>query len=151
VKSKIAILGCISILMVVVLASGCTSNEKVLYQYNLSEGQSPSYIGVQNVTVPNGTNNTKVDAQNLTKVNSNLSNSFVNIYALSVVPVTETITGNDTEIIKNYNKSVVLQKTIDLSNETSPKTFTYTFNDTQIKGFLIINVNAKGSIQILIS
>ena len=150
-KSKIAILGFISILMVVVFASGCTSSEKVLYQYNLSEGQSPNYIGVQNVTIPNGTKTIKVEAQNLTKVNSNLNMSYVNIYALSTVPVTVTVSGNDTELIKNYNASVLLQKTIDLTNETSPKTLNYTFNDTNIKGFLIINVNAKGLIQIFTS
>jgi len=147
-KSKIAILGFISILMVVVFASGCTSSEKVLYQYNLSEGQAPNYIGVQNVTIPNGTKTIKVEAQNLTKVNSNLNTSYVNIYALSTVPVTVTVSGNDTELIKNYNASVLLQKTIDLTNETGPKSFNYTFNDTNIKGFLIVNVNAKGFIQI---
>ena len=150
-KSKIAILGFISILMVVVFASGCTSSEKVLYQYNLSEGQAPNYIGVQNVTIPNGTKTIKVEAQNLTKVNSNLNISYVNIYALSTVPVTVTVSGNDTELIKNYNASVLLQKTIDLTNETSPKSINYTFNDTNIKGFLIVNVNAKGFIQIFTS
>lgn len=149
-KSKIAVLGFISILLVVVFASGCTSNEKVLYEYNLSAGQSPNYIGAQNVTVPNGTNNIKVEAQNLEKLNSSLNTSYVNIYALSIVPATVTVTGNDMEIIKNYNASVLTQKKFDLSNETS-KTFTYTFNDSNIKGFLIVNVNAKGLIKIVTS
>lgn len=49
------IVGIVSILMAVVLVSGCINNENVLYQYNLSAGQSPNYIGAQNVTVPNGT------------------------------------------------------------------------------------------------
>ena len=151
VKSKIAILGFISILMVVVFASGCTSSEKILYQYNLSEGQAPNFIGAQNVTIPNGTKTIKVEAQNLTKLNSNLNISYVNIYALSIVPVTVTVSGNDTELIKNYNESVLLQKTIDLTNETSPKSFNYSFNDTNIKGFLIVNVNTKGLIQIFTS
>jgi uncharacterized lipoprotein YajG len=150
VKSKITILGLISILLLVVFASGCTSNEKVLYEYNLSAGESPNYIGVQNVTVPNGTNNIKVEAQNLEILNSSLNTSYVNIYALSTVPVTVTVTGNDTELIKNYNASVLVQKTFDLNNETS-KTFTYTFNDSKIKGFLIVNVNAKGLIKIFTS
>jgi hypothetical protein len=148
VKTKIAVLGFISILLLVVFASGCTSNEKVLYEYNLSAGQSPAYIGVQNVTVPNGTNNIKVKAQDLEKVNSNLNTSYVNIYALSSVPVTVTVNGNDTSLIKNYNASVLVQKNFDLTKETG-KTFTYTFSDSNIKGFLIVNVNAKGLIKIV--
>lgn len=147
-KSGIAILGILSLLVVVVFASGCTSNEKLLYQYNLTAGQAPNYIGVQNVTIPNGTNTIKVEAQNLTKLNSTLNTSTVNIYALSTVPVTITATNNDTAIIKNYNASIVTQKNINLANETSPKSFNYTFNDTTIKGFLIINVNSQGIIQI---
>jgi uncharacterized lipoprotein YajG len=146
-KSKIAVLGILSVLVLVVFVSGCTSNEKILYGYNLTSGQAPNYIGVQNVTIPNGTKTIKVEAQNLTKLYNNLSTSTVNIYALSTVPVTVAATNNDTAIIKNYNASVVLQKTIDLSNETSPKSFNYTFNDTSIKGFLVINVNSQGFIQ----
>jgi hypothetical protein len=150
VKSIIAVLGFISILLVVVFASGCTSNEKILYEYNLSTGQSPTYIGVQNVTVPNGTNNIKVEAQDLEKVNSNLNTSYVNIYALSSVPVTVTVNGNDTTLVKDYNASVLLQKNFDLTKETG-KTFSYTFNDANIKGFIITNVNAKGLVKIITS
>ncbi len=150
-KSGIAVLGILSVLVLVVFASGCTSNEKILYEYNLTAGQAPNYLGVQNVTVPNGTNTIKVEAQNLTKLNSNLTTSTVNIYALNTVPVTVTASNDETTIIKNYNASVVLQKTIDLSNETSPKSFNYTFNDTTIKGFLIINVNSQGLIQLFTS
>ncbi len=147
-KSKIAVLGILSLLVAVVFISGCASNEKLLYQYNLTAGQAPAFIGVQNVTVPNGTNTIKIEAQNLTKLNSNVSTSNVNIYALNTVPVTVTTTTNDTTIIKSYNASTVTQKNIDLSNETGPKSINYTFNDTTIKGFLIINVNSKGIIQI---
>ena len=149
-KHGITILGVIAVLMVVVFASGCTSNEKV-YQYNLSAGEAPNYIGVQNFTVPNGTKTIKIEAQNLTKANSSINTSYVNIYALSTVPVTVAVTGNETTIIQNYNKSIVVQKNINLANETSPKSFNFTFNDTNIKGFLIINVNAKGLIEILTS
>jgi BarA-like signal transduction histidine kinase len=101
--------------------------------------------------VPNGTNNIKVDAQNLTKISSNVTSSYVNIYALSTVPVTVTFTGNTTELQKTYNSSIISMKTINLINETSPKTISYTFNDTNIKGFLIVNINAKGTIQIFTS
>lgn len=150
-KSKIALFGIVAILVVVVAASGCTNNETLLYQYNLSEGDDPNFIGAQNVTVPNGTNNIKVDAQNLTKINSNVNSSYVNIYALSTVPVTVTFTGNTTELQKTYNSSIISMKSINLINETSPKTISYTFNDTNIKGFLIVNINAKGTIQIFTS
>ncbi len=150
-KSKIALFGIVAILVVVVAASGCTNNETLLYQYNLSEGDAPNFIGAQNVTVPNGTNNIKVDAQNLTKINSNVNSSYVNIYALSTVPVTVTFTGNTTELQKTYNSSIISMKSINLINETSPKTISYTFNDTNIKGFLIVNINAKGTIQIFTS
>lgn len=150
-KSKMALLGIIAILMVVVAASGCTTNETLLYEYNLTESDAPNYIGAQNVTVPNGTNNIKVDAQNLEKINSNINQSSVNIYALSIVPVNLTVSGNNTELQKSYNSSIITVKTIDLINETSPKTISYTFDDTNIKGFLIVNFNAKGMIQIFTS
>jgi len=148
-KFGIAILGILSIL-IVVAASGCISNEKILYQYNLTAGQAPNYIGVQNVTIPNGTNTIKIEAQNLTKLNSDLNKSSVGIYALSTVPVTIAAANNQTAIIKTYNASIVVQRTFNLTNETS-QSFNYTFNDTTIKGFLIINVNSKGIIQIFTS
>ena len=150
-RSKIAVLGILSLLVAVVFVSGCASNEMLLYQYNLTAGQAPSFIGVQNVTIPNGTSTIKIEAQNLTKLNSNVSTSNVNIYALNTVPVTVTTTTNDTTIIKSYNASTVTQKNIDLSTETGPKSINYTFNDTTIKGFLIINVNSQGIIQIFTS
>ncbi len=150
-KSGIAILGMLSILVVVVFASGCINNENLLYQYNLT-GHAPTYIGVQNVTIPNGTQTVKVEAQNLTKINTNINQSSVNIYALSTVPVTVTAsTNNNSEIIKSYNSSIVTQQSIDLTNETSPKSFEFKFNETTIKGLLIINSNSQGTIQILTS
>ena len=150
-KTGITVLGAICLLMVVVFASGCTSNEKVLYQYNLSSGQSPNYVGAQNITVPNGTSTVKVQCENLTRINSNLNTSYVNIYLLNTVPVTVTIAGNNTNIVATYNKSVVEQKSINLANETNPLSQNFTFNNTQTKGILIVNVNAKGFIQILTS
>ena len=147
-KSGIAVLGILSILVGVVFASGCTSNGNLLYQYNLT-GHAPTYIGVQNVTIPNGTKTVKVEGQNLTKINTNINQSTVNIYALSTVPVTVTAsTNNNSEIIKSYNSSIVTQQSINLSNETKPKSFNFKFNETTIKGLLIINSNSKGIIQI---
>ncbi len=149
-KSRIAVLGILSIMLVVVSASGCISNEKILYQYNLT-GNSPTYIGVQNVTIPNGTKTVKIETQNLTRVNTNLNPSTINIYALSTVPVTITATNNETAIIKSYNSSIITQQSINLTNETKPQTFNITFNETTIKGLLIINYNSKGIIQIITS
>jgi hypothetical protein len=150
-KSGIAVLGILSILLVVVFASGCTSNEKILYQYNLT-GNAPTYIGVQNVTIPNGTKTVKVEAQNLTKINTRINQSTVNIYALSTIPVTVTATtNNQTEIIKSYNSSVITQQSMNLTNETQPQTLDFKFNETTIKGLLIINYNSQGSIQIITS
>jgi hypothetical protein len=150
-KSGIAVLGILSILLVVVFASGCTSNEKILYQYNLT-GHAPTFIGVQNVTIPNGTKTVKVEAQNLTKINTRINQSTVNIYALSTVPVTVTATtNNQTEIIKSYNSSVITQQSMNLTNDTKPQTFDFKFNETTIKGLLIINYNSQGSIQIITS
>jgi hypothetical protein len=146
-KSGIVVLGILSILVAVVFASGCTSNGNLLYQYNLT-GHAPTYIGVQNVTIPNGTKTVKVEGQNLTKINTNINQSTVNIYALSTVPVTVTAATNNSEIIKSYNSSIVTQQSIDLANETSPKSFNFKFNETTIKGLLIINSNSKGIIQI---
>lgn len=150
-KTGITVIGAVAILMLVVFASGCTSNEKVLYQYNLSSGQSPNYVGAQNITVPNGTSTVKVKCENLTRLNSNLNTSYVNIYLLNTVPVTVTVTGNNTNIVATYNKSVVEQKSINLANETSPLSQTFTFDNKQTKGILIVNVNSKGFIQILTS
>jgi len=150
-KSGIAVLGILSILLVVVFASGCTSNETILYQYNLT-GNAPTYIGIQNVTIPNGTKTVKVEAQNLTKINTRINQSNVNIYALSTVPVTVTAdTSNGTEIIKTYNSSIITQQSMNLTNDTQPQTFEFKFNETTIKGLLIMNYNSQGSIQIITS
>jgi hypothetical protein len=146
-----AVLGILSILLVVVFASGCTSNGQILYQYNLT-GQAPTYIGVQNVTIPNGTKTVKVEAQNLTKINTRINQSNVNIYALSTVPVTVTAaTNNQTEIIKSYNSSIITQQSMNLTNETKPQSLNFKFNETTIKGLLIINYNSQGIIQIITS
>jgi hypothetical protein len=150
-KSGMAVLGILSILLVVVFASGCTSNGQILYQYNLT-GQAPTYIGVQNVTIPNGTKTVKVEAQNLTKINTRINQSNVNIYALSTVPVTVTAaTNNQTEIIKSYNSSIITQQSMNLTNETKPQSLNFKFNETTIKGLLIINYNSQGIIQIITS
>lgn len=139
----------IAILMVVVAASGCTGGSKTLFTYNLSAGEAPNYIAAQNFTVPNGTSKITIQATNLTRLNSNLNTSYVDIYALSTVPVTVAVNGNNTNFLAQYNSSIVLQKRINLANETNPLSLNNSFNNTQIKGFLIVNVNAKGLIQIL--
>ena len=148
-KSEIAALGVVSILIAVVFASGCISSQNALYQYNLSAGQSPFYIGAQNVTIPNGTKTVTVKCENLTKVNSSLNTSYVNIYVLNTIPVTVTVNGNQTDYVKQYNSNILVQKTINLANETNPLSENITFNNTNMKGILIVNVNTKGSIQIL--
>ncbi len=150
-KSGIAVLGILSIMLVVVSASGCIGNGNILYQYNLTS-HAPTYIGVQNVTIPNGTKTVKVEAQNLTRVNTNINPSSVTVYALSTVPVTITAnTNNDTSIIKSYNSSVITQQSMNLTNQTNPQTFNISFNETTIKGLVIINYNSKGIIQVITS
>jgi hypothetical protein len=143
-KKSVAVFGIMALLMLVVFASGCTtSNEKLLLLYNLSAGQSPNLIGVQNVTVPNGTKSIRIEGQ-VTKLNSNITTSKVNIFLLKTIPVSESTDANNTV-------NIVTQKTIDLSNVTKPLKVTYTYNNTQIKGILITNTNAKGVIQIFTS
>ena len=149
-KSRLVVLGILSILLVVVSASGCIGNGQVLYQYNLT-GLAPSYIGVQNVTIPNGTKTVQIKAQNLTKVNTNINPSTITVYALSTVPVTVTATNNETSLIKSYNSSIITQQSMNLTNETNPQTLNFKFNETTIKGLLIINYNSKGIIQIITS
>lgn len=136
-----AIFSMLAILMLVVFVSGCTSTEKLLFQYNLSAGDSPQFVGVQNVTIPNGTSSVKIVSQNLTKVYPNVTTSNVILYLLNTIPVSGA-TG------ENYTVNILEQKTIELSNETQPLSVTYTFNNTQLKGILIVNTNAKGVIQI---
>lgn len=143
-KSGIVGLGILAILMLVVFASGCTSNEKLLFQYNLTAGESPNFVGAQNVTIPNGTSNVKIVGQDLTKLNSNVGTSNVLILILNTIPVSGA-TG------ANYTVNILEQKTINLANETKPLNVTYTFNNTNIKGLLITNTNAKGIIQIYTS
>jgi hypothetical protein len=140
-KSGIGVIGVLAILMLVVLASGCTGTEKLLFQYNLSAGDSPNFVGVQNVTIPNGTSSVKFVAQNLTRLYPNVNTSNVIIYLLNTIPVSGA-TG------ENYTVNILEQKTIELSNETQPLSVTYTFNNTQLKGLVIVNTNAKGLIQI---
>jgi hypothetical protein len=143
-KSEIAVFGILAVLALVVFTSGCVSNEKLLYQYNLTAGKSPDFIGVQNVTIPNGTASVKIVGQNLTKLNPNIGTSNVNILILNTIPVTGA-TG------ENYTVNIIEQKTINLANETQPLNVTYTFNNATIKGLLITNTNAKGIIQIYTS
>ena len=143
-KSGIAIFGILAVLTLVVFVSGCASNEKLLYQYNLTAGQGPNFVGVQNVTIPNGTSNVKVVGQDLTKLNSNIATSNVIILILNTIPVSGA-TG------ANYTVNILEQKTINLANETKPVNATYAFNNTNIKGLLITNTNAKGIIQIYTS
>lgn len=133
--------GILVVLMAVVFVSGCTSTEKLLFQYDLSAGESPNFVGVQNVTIPNGTSSVKFVAQNLTKLYPNVNTSNVIIYLLNTIPVSGA-TG------ENYTVNILEQKTIELSNETQPLSVTYTFNNTQLKGLVIVNTNAKGVIQI---
>ncbi len=140
-KSGMAVFGILALLTLVVFTSGCASNEKLLYQYNLTSGNSPDFVGVQNVTIPNGTTNVKIVGQNLTKLNSNIGTSNVVILILNTIPVTGA-TG------ANYTVNILEQKTINLANETQPLNVNYTFNNTNIKGLLITNTNAKGVIQI---
>ena len=140
-KSGIGVIGILAVLMAVVFVSGCTSTEKLLFQYNLSTGESPNFVGVQNVTIPNGTTSVKFVAQNLTRLYPNVNTSNVIIYLLNTIPVSGA-TG------ENYTVNILEQKTIELSNETQPLSVTYKFNNTQLKGLLIVNTNAKGVIQI---
>lgn len=140
-KSGIAVFGILAILTLVVFVSGCASNEKLLYQYNLTAGEGSNFVGVQNVTVPNGTKSVKFVGQNLTKLNSNITTSNVNILILNTIPVTGA-TG------ANYTVNILEQKTINLGNGTQPLNVTYTFNNTNIKGLLITNTNSKGIIQV---
>jgi len=146
-KSGITALGILSVLCVVVFVSGCTTTENPLFTYNFSTANA-SYVGAQNITIPNGTKTINIKGENLTTLNSSLNTSYVNIYFLSTVPTTIVVNGNQTDFIAQYNKSVVVLKTINLANESSPLSVNYTFNDTSIKGILIVNVNAKGVVQI---
>lgn len=142
-KSGIAVFGILAVLMLVVFTSGCINNETLLYQYNLT-GEGQNFVGVQNVTIPNGTSTVKIVGQDLTKLNSNITVSNVIILILNTIPVSGA-TG------ANYTVNILEQKTINLANETQPLNVTYTFNDTNIKGLLITNTNVKGVIQIYTS
>jgi hypothetical protein len=142
------LLGVVLTLMAVIFVSGCISTENVLYQYNLSAGQSPNYIGAQNVTIPNGTKNVTIKCENLTKLNSSLNTSYVIIYVLNTVPVTISVRGNQTSVAQ-YHSNIILQKTINLTNKTKSVSDNFTFNNTNIKGILIVNGNTKGTIQII--
>ena len=143
-KSGIAVFGILAILILVVFVSGCLSNEKLLYQYNLTAGQGPNFVGVQNVTIPNGTKSVKLVGQELSKLHSNVTVSNVNILILNTIPVSGAAG-------TNYTVNILEQKTINLANETQPLNVTYTFSNTNIKGLLITDTNAKGVIQIYTS
>ncbi len=143
-KSDIIVFGILAILTLVVFTSGCASNEKTIYQYNLTAGKSPDFVGVQNITIPNGTKSVKFVGQDLARLNSNINTSNVHILILNTIPVSGA-TG------ANYTVNILEQKTINLANETQPLNVTYTFNDANIKGLLITNTNAKGVIQIITS
>lgn len=143
-KSRIAVFGVLAILTLVVFTSGCASNEKLLYQYDLTAGQGPNLVGIQNVTIPNGTNSVKFVGQDLTRLNPNINASNVNILILNTIPVSGA-TG------ENYTVNILEQKAINLANETQPLNVTYNFNNANIKGLLITNTNSKGIVQIYTS
>ena len=99
--------------------------------------------------MPNGTKTVTIKCENLTKVNSSLNTSYVNIYVLNTVSVTVTMNGNQTNYVKQYNSHILVQKNNQPSKSNQSIIRNFKFNTTNIKGILITNVNAKGTIQIL--
>jgi hypothetical protein len=145
-KSWTAVLGIISILILVISVSGCSSftNNKLFFEYNLPSGESPDYTGSQNITVPDGTSSVRIDYQNLVKGNSTTQLPTLNIYYLNTVPVAG-------QPIGSYAKNIVDEKTIDVYNETKPLSGVYLEVNSNIKGVLIVNNNVNGVIKVFVS
>ena len=93
--------------------------------------------------MPNETSSVKFVGQNLTKLYPNVNTSNVMIYMLNTIPVSGTN--------ENNTVSIIAQKNINLANETQPLSVTYKFDNSNIKGIVIVNTNAKGVIQIYTS
>lgn len=61
-----------------------------------------------------------IKCENLTKLNSNLNTSYVNIYVLNVVPVTVEVNGTNTDFITQYNRKCNSTENYKLSKRNQP-------------------------------
>ncbi|MDI3549374.1 MAG: hypothetical protein PWQ15_476 [Methanobacterium sp.] len=153
-KDGIIISGILAILLLVVMASGCTtqtgnstgSGEKVVAELtfpkeNVSASSSSSY----NVTIPEGAKSVKIKYEGLQPATTNIGDQDVSnlatlgIFALNVVPT-------EGQSYTDFSDKMVDAKTVDVGGGQSGGTIE--LEQSGIKGLFLTGVNVKGNVTV---
>ena len=155
-KDGILISGIIAILILVVMASGCTntqtgnntgSGEKVIAEHNLPKDNSSSASSSSdyNVTIPEGAKSVKIKYEGLQAATTSIGGTDVSsmatlgVFALNVVPT-------EGQGYADFSSNVVSSKSVNVGSGESDGTIE--FNQTGIKGVFIAGVNVKGKLTV---
>jgi hypothetical protein len=154
-KDGILVSGIIAILILVVMASGCTntqtgnntgSGEKVVAELNLPKSNgSASSSSDYNVTIPEGAKSVKIKYQGLQAATTSIGGTDVSsmatlgVFALSVVPT-------EGQGYADFSSKVVSSKSVDVGGGQSEGTIE--FDQSGIKGVFITGVNVKGNVTV---
>ncbi|HII84268.1 MAG TPA: hypothetical protein HA271_05415 [Methanobacterium subterraneum] len=154
-KDGILVSGIIAILILVVMASGCTnsqtgnntgSGEKVIVELNLPKSNaSASSSSDYNVTIPEGAKSVKIKYQGLQAATTSIGGTDVSsmatlgVFALSVVPT-------EGQGYADFSSKVVSSKSVDVGGGQSAGTIE--FDQSGIKGVFITGVNVKGNVTV---
>jgi hypothetical protein len=154
-KDGILVSGILAILILVVMASGCTSTqtgnntgsgEKVVAELNLpKDNSSASSSSDYNVTIPEGAKSVKIKYQGLQAATTSIGGTDVSsmatlgVFALNVVPT-------EGQGYADFSSNVVSSKSVNVGSGESDGTIE--FNQTGIKGVFIAGVNVKGKLTV---
>ena len=154
-KDGILVSGIIAILILVVMASGCTntqtgnntrSGEKVVVELNLPKvNGSASSSSDYNVTIPEGAKSVKIKYQGLQAATTSIGGTDVSsmatlgVFALNVVPT-------EGQGYADFSGNVVSSKSVDVGGGQSEGTIE--FDQSGIKGVFITGVNVKGKVTV---
>ncbi|AXV38884.1 hypothetical protein [Methanobacterium sp. BAmetb5] len=154
-KDGILVSGILAILILVVMASGCTSTqtgnntgsgEKVVAELNLpKDNSSVSSSSDYNVTIPEGAKSVKIKYQGLQAATTSIGGTDVSsmatlgVFALNVVPT-------EGQGYADFSSNVVSSKSVNVGSGESDGTIE--FNQTGIKGVFIAGVNVKGKLTV---
>ena len=154
-KDGILVSGIIAILILVVMASGCTntqtgnntsSGEKVVVELNLPKvNGSATSSSDYNVTIPEGAKSVKIKYEGLQAATTSIGGTDVSsmatlgVFALNVVPT-------EGQGYADFSGNVVSSKSVDVGGGQSEGTIE--FDQSGIKGVFITGVNVKGKVTV---
>ena len=149
--------GIVAILILVVMASGCTntqtgnntgSGEKVVAELTLPKtngSASASSSSDYNVTIPEGAKSVKIKYEGLQAATTSIGGTDVSsmatlgVFALNVVPT-------EGQGYADFSGNVVSSKSVDVGGGQSEGTVE--FDQSGIKGVYITGVNVKGKVTV---